>query len=197
MTVSRKPSMLLYLHGFNSSPQSHKAQVMRQFCTQYRPDIRFVAPALPVYPDACIKRLQELCDEWVTEYEVALVGSSMGGYLSTWLNQKYGFKAALINPAVKPFELLQDYLGPQFNPYSKEQYLLEQVHVEQLKAIYVPLISNVSDFWLLQQKGDEVLDYRQAIDKYQGCKQTVEEGGDHSFIGFERYSSAIVEFLQL
>ncbi|GAD88193.1 putative esterase [Vibrio halioticoli NBRC 102217] len=197
MTMHNKPSLLLYLHGFNSSPQSHKAQLMREFCQNHRPDIRFVAPQLPVYPEPCIQSLRTLCDELSQEYQIGLVGSSMGGYLSTWLNKEYGFKAALINPAARPFDLLQDYLGPQFNPYTEEKYILKQEHVEQLRAIDVAKINQTADFWLLQQKGDEVLDYRQAVDKFIGCKQTVEEDGDHSFIGFERYPSAIVEFLQL
>ncbi|MCV5960180.1 esterase YqiA, partial [Escherichia coli] len=49
----------------------------------------------------------------------------------------------------------------------------------------------------LQQTEDEVLDYRQAVDKFAKAKQTVEQGGDHSFVGFERYPAQIIEFLEL
>ncbi|RZA09605.1 MAG: esterase YqiA, partial [Moraxellaceae bacterium] len=38
-------------------------------------------------------------------------------------------------------------------------------------------------------------DYRQAVKKYAGCKQTVEEGGDHSFQNFERYLDSGLAFL--
>ena len=125
------------------------------------------------------------------------MGSSLGGYLSTWLNAHYGFKAVVVNPAVKPYELLSDYLGEQVNPYTGEHYVLEQKHIEELKALDVASISQPSDFWLLQQTEDEVLDYRQAVTKFQGAKQTVEEGGDHSFVDFERYPQKIIEFLTL
>ena len=35
---------IVYLHGFNSSPQSHKIGQMRQWLQQHRPDIRLIAP---------------------------------------------------------------------------------------------------------------------------------------------------------
>lgn len=57
----------------------------------------------------------------------------------------------------------------------------------ELKALDVDTISQPDTLWLLQQEGDEVLDYRQAVAKYLGCKQTVEACGDHAFVGFDRY----------
>lgn len=192
-----KQPLLLYLHGFNSSPQSLKAQVMAEFCAQNRPDIKFIAPQLPVYPEPCIAHLKHLCDQYSTTHRVGLVGSSLGGYLSTWLNSQYGFKAVVVNPAAKPYELLQDFLGPQLNPYTQQHYVLDSQHIEQLRAIDVPVIERPGDFWLLQQEGDEVLDFRQSVAKYQGCKQTVEAEGNHSFVDFERFPGAIVEFLEL
>ncbi|MCV5803783.1 esterase YqiA, partial [Escherichia coli] len=58
-------------------------------------------------------------------------------------------------------------------------------------------IASKHSFWLLKQKEDEVLDYRQAVDKFAKAKQTIEQGGDHSFVGFERYPAKIIEFLEL
>ena len=46
------------------------------------------------------------------------------------------------------------------------------------------------------QTGDEVLDYQQAVEKYQHCQLIVEEGGDHSFIGFDNHL-VIADFFQL
>ncbi|EEY44855.1 putative esterase [Vibrio mimicus VM223] len=75
--------------------------------------------------------------------------------------------------------------------------MLEACHIDELKALDTPHIKQPSDFWLLQQKGDEVLDYRQAVEKYRAAKQTVEENGDHSFVDFERYPEQIIQFLEL
>ncbi|WP_413285824.1 esterase YqiA [Vibrio sp. MA40-2] len=198
-----KPSLLLYLHGFNSSPQSLKANQMRAYCAKNRPDIKVLTPQLPCLPEQAEAYLVELVEQHKGSYQIGLVGSSLGGYMAIWLNSLYRFPAVLINPAIRPYELLQDYLGEQINPYTNERYVLQQEHVEQLKSLDVQTVHEPSKFWLLQQKGDEVLDYHQAVNKFSeanvssSAKLTVEEGGNHSFIGFERYPQRIVEFLKL
>ncbi|WP_162047107.1 esterase YqiA [Vibrio taketomensis] len=192
-----KPSLLLYIHGFNSSPLSHKANVMKAYCQQYRPDIKVVVPQLPCFPQQAAECLLALVKQYQSHYQIGLVGSSLGGYMSTWLNSQFGFKAVLVNPAVKPYELLVDYLGEQENPYTHERYTLEACHIDELKALDVVALTNPNDFWLLQQTEDEVLDYRQAVEKFALAKQTVEQGGDHSFVDFERYPKQIIEFLSL
>lgn len=192
-----RPSLLLYIHGFNSSPLSHKANVMKEYCQQHRPDIKVVVPQLPCFPQQAAECLLNIIEQHKDDYHIGLIGSSLGGYLSMWLNSQFGFKAVVVNPAVKPYELLADYLGEQENPYTHQRYVLESVHIDELKVLDTPVIKQAKDFWLLQQTEDEVLDYRQAVDKFSGAKQTVEEGGDHSFINFERYPQQIIEFLQL
>lgn len=192
-----RPSLLLYIHGFNSSPLSHKANVMKEYCQQHRPDIKVVVPQLPCFPQQAAEYLLNIIEQHKDDYQIGLIGSSLGGYLSMWLNRQFGFKAVVVNPAVKPYELLADYLGEQENPYTHQRYVLESVHIDELKALDTPIIKQAKDFWLLQQTEDEVLDYRQAVEKFLGAKQTIEEGGDHSFVNFERYPQQIIKFLQL
>ncbi|HCH3860268.1 TPA: esterase YqiA [Vibrio parahaemolyticus] len=192
-----KPSLLLYIHGFNSSPLSMKANLMREYCALHRPDIKVIVPQLPCFPEQAAQLLLDIVEQYKDDYNIGLVGSSLGGYMSTWLNAKYGFKAVVVNPAVKPYELLVDYLGEQTNPYTHETYTLEACHIDELKALDVQSIASPNSFWLLQQTEDEVLDYLQAVDKFAKAKQTVEQGGDHSFVGFERYPAKIIEFLEL
>ncbi|BDR14597.1 esterase YqiA [Vibrio sp. STUT-A11] len=192
-----KPSLLLYIHGFNSSPLSMKANLMREYCQQHRPDIKVIIPQLPCFPQLAAQLLLEIVEQYQKDYRIGLVGSSLGGFMSTWLNSQFGFKAVVVNPAVRPYELLVDYLGEQTNPYTNETYTLETCHIDELKALDVQSIASPDSFWLLQQTGDEVLDYRQAVNKFAQSKQTVEQGGDHSFVSFERYPAKIIEFLEL
>ncbi|PKF50360.1 esterase YqiA [Enterovibrio nigricans] len=191
------PPLLIYIHGFNSSPLSAKAQQIQAWCETHRPDIKLEVPRLACYPSDAANQLKALVNTYQGDYRIGLVGSSLGGYLSTWLNAQFGFPAVVVNPAVKPYELLVDYLGPQQNPYTGEQYVFEAHHMGDLKALDTESISHPDTIWLLQQEGDEVLDYSQAVAKYQGCKQTVEAGGDHAFVGFDRYPAKIIQFLGL
>ena len=58
-----------------------------------------------------------------------------------------------------------------------------------------PAISEHHRYWLLVQSADETLDYRLAVNKYKGCRQRIEQGGDHSFQHFENHIPAAIEFL--
>ncbi|WP_338057075.1 esterase YqiA [Salinivibrio socompensis] len=167
-------SALLYLHGFNSSPDSLKARQMREYCHRHRPDIEVLVPQLPSHPAPTIHLLTELVDTYGATHQLGLVGSSLGGFLATWLSERYQLPAVLVNPAVRPYELLQDYIGEQVNPYTQERYCLDAADIGALRELDVPSLSEPARIWLLQQMGDEVLDYRQAVDKFSASKQTVE-----------------------
>ena len=56
------------------------------------------------------------------------------------------------------------------------------------------MISRPERYLLLVQTGDEVLDYRLAVEKYRGARQVVIEGGDHGFRNFSDYIPMILEF---
>ncbi|MDX1269641.1 MAG: YqiA/YcfP family alpha/beta fold hydrolase, partial [Oceanisphaera sp.] len=107
---------LLYLHGFNSSPQSIKAQLMQEYLQQKRPDIHFICPQLAATPAAAWAQIAAICDQIKGPFGVA--GSSLGGFFATRVAEQFGVRAVVINPAVHPHVLLQDYLGEQINPYT-------------------------------------------------------------------------------
>src|SRR5262245_39375998 len=186
--------MLIYIHGFNSSPASVKARLMRERLASARDGMELLAPALPHRPAAAAALLDELATQHA---DAAFVGSSLGGYYATWLAEKHGVKAVLVNPAVRPYELLRQALGKQRNLHTDEEYDFTEQHLAELAALEVPAITRPERYLLMVETGDEVLDYRAAVARYRGCKQLVIEGGDHGFSDFALYLDAVLDFCRV
>jgi uncharacterized protein len=181
--------VIVYLHGFNSSPQSHKAQVLRRYMAERGLASHYACPALPPRASAALQAI----DPWWRSREVCYVGSSLGGFYATYLAETHGAKAVLINPAIEPHIGLRAYLGPQKNLYTGEPYELTEAHLAEWERLVVPRITP-SRYLLLVETGDEVLDYRQAVRRYAGCEQVVVSGGDHSLQSFPQHLPRILAF---
>lgn len=188
-------SLLLYIHGFLSSPHSHKAQQVQSWIKQHRPDMDYACPALTAYPDEAIACLQDVIERHLPQ-PVYLLGSSLGAYYATHLAEKYSLRTVLINPAVAPYRLISDYLHQDLKNYhNEERYHLGTEHIELLRALETDRLQYPDNFWLMVQTGDETLNYRDAVEKYRACRQLIEDGGDHSFQNFERWLPDIFQFL--
>lgn len=189
---------LIYLHGFISSPQSHKAVQLGDYLQRHHPAVCYQVPALGDTPDQAYERGEKAVADSLARFDtVALIGSSMGGFLATVLAERFGLRAVLINPVVRPQNLVDKFIGEHHNPYTGSRFCLDSGHVDILTALYLPEMARPQHYWALLQQGDETLDYRWAEAYYQASKLTVEPGGDHSFQGFERYFPQVVEFLGL
>jgi len=186
--------VVLSLHGFHSSPNSLKARQLAEHIKQHHPDITFLCPQLPCLPDQMWQLIESIFARH-KEDTIGVVGSSLGGYLATKIAEQYQSKVIIVNPAVTPYLLLQAYEGEQTHPYTGETYLIDNRFMENMKVLDVKKISAPQHCWVLLQQDDEVLDYQQALSKYQGCKISCETGGNHSFIGFDRYIADIITFL--
>ncbi|WP_293745667.1 YqiA/YcfP family alpha/beta fold hydrolase [uncultured Paraglaciecola sp.] len=186
--------VVIYLHGFLSSPESQKATQTLNFVKTYFPNLTIEIPQLSNYPNDAVTIIEQ-CITKHKDKKLRFIGSSLGGFLSTFMVEKYSGKAVLINPAVRPFELLGDFLGEHINPYTQQKFLLENKHIDELRELDTPTLKPTSDYWVLLQTADETLDYRQAESKYQEYKLSIEQGGDHSFQDFQRFLPDIFRFL--
>ncbi|WP_198781098.1 YqiA/YcfP family alpha/beta fold hydrolase [Shewanella putrefaciens] len=190
--------MLLYIHGFNSSPFSDKAVMTAQYMAQHHPSLAFHQPQLPNTPKAAMSLLLEYVMAAREANEpLTYIGSSLGGYFASYLAEHYGGRAVLVNPAVRPFELFDEFMGPQFNPYTGQHYQVLPKHKLEVAEFNTAVIRNPDRFLVLLQTGDEVLDYREALNKYHHCQLRIEAGGDHSFVGYGQHLQTVSHFLHL
>ena len=186
---------LVYLHGFNSAPQSVKGQMLARAAAALPDPPRFHLPQLPHRP---AQAMREVC-EWIERQglppnELAVIGSSLGGFYATHLAEKYGARAIVINPAIRPHEDLRPYLGRQRNLYTGEEYDVTPAHFAELAALAVPRITRPERYFLLVRTGDELLDWREAIVVYAGAHQYVKGGGDHGWIDFDAETLSVLRF---
>ncbi|MDX5444818.1 MAG: esterase [Zoogloeaceae bacterium] len=192
--------MIIYLHGFRSAPASNKARTLRQRMEQRGLGHAFWCEQLPHVPARAIALIEQAIME-ARERDPAcsptLVGSSLGGYYATFLAERHTLRAAVINPAVVAPIDLAPWTGTQTNLYTGEAFEFTMEHIEQLRALDTGTLADPRRYWLLVETGDEVLDYRHAVEKYRGARQTVLEGGDHGFSRWNDYLDDIIAFAGL
>ena len=192
-----KTRKLLYLHGFNSSPESHKAQLMNQYMSEHDCLQYLICPQLPTVPEEAKDFLEKVVETELEQQQLSFVGSSLGGYYATYLAEKYGGNAVLINPSVKPYVTLEAYLGENKFYFDEGYWEFNESHIEQLKTMDVAELNDAERYMVLLQTGDETLDYREAELKYKNSQCIIEQGGDHSFTGLERFIPQILEFCNI
>ncbi|MGV8990470.1 MAG: YqiA/YcfP family alpha/beta fold hydrolase [Thiobacillus sp.] len=185
--------MIVYLHGFNSSPASGKAKQLGEYMTGLGRLADYYCPALPNSPREAIIKIESTLAR-TNPATVTVVGSSLGGFYATWLAEKNGWKAVLVNPAVHAHKLMRTAIGTQTNWHTGEKWVLTDAHLAEMAALDVEHITRPERYLLLAQKADEILDYRDAVTYYAGATQLIEEGGDHGFTHFERHFQTILDF---
>jgi uncharacterized protein len=185
--------MILYLHGFRSAPQSFKARLIAARLQSLGRGAEYHCPQLPASPRAAISLALDIVAGFPVE-EVALIGSSLGGYYATYLAEQLGCRAVLLNPAVKPPRELEKYVGITTAYHSEEPFEFRREYIDELKALEVEKITRPERYFLLAATGDEILDWREMAAHYSGARQLIIEGSDHGISDFERYADQVLSF---
>jgi predicted esterase YcpF (UPF0227 family) len=186
---------IVYLHGFNSSPQSVKGRAIARAAAALADPPRFHLPALAHRPAEAIR---DVCS-WVDSAAIdprslAFIGSSLGGYYATWLAERYGARAVVINPAIRPAVDLRAFLGCQRNPHTGADYEITLAHFAELEALEIERITRPDRYFLLVRTGDELLDWRVAAAFYAGAFQYVAGGGNHGWEDFGDEIASVLRF---
>jgi predicted esterase YcpF (UPF0227 family) len=188
---------LVYLHGFRSSPQSTKARQMAAWVQRHRPDVAWWCPQLPPSPREAMALIDEGVSTWPRS-QMAVVGSSLGGFYATLVAERFGCPAVLLNPAVHPARDLAQYIGETTAWHSDERFFFEARFVDELAQMAPAAITRPERYFAIIAKGDEVLDWREMTARYVGCRIKLIEGSDHALSDFESaHRSDVLRWLGL
>jgi len=188
--------MIIYLHGFNSGGNAHKATWLRQHCA---PIVLFSPTYEPHRPHEAARDLRKfiarLRRENPQDPKLMLVGSSLGGFWAQFLAPEFGASLVLINPSVRPDETLARHTGRYPNLATGGETVLTDADVAALRDYRVEPCNPRVPTLLLLDEADEVLDSRIAAAAFRGCGRTlVYPGGSHRF---EHLPEALPEILAL
>lgn len=192
--------MILYLHGFRSSPQSFKARLMAA-AMQARTELdQWRCPQLPPSPAAAIELARAQALELIAltpgrnPAAVTIVGSSLGGYYATYLAQQLGTRAVLLNPAVHAARDLATQVGTQQDFHTGAPFEFLPAYVGELERLRIDHPTNPGRYLLIAATGDEVLNWREMQDFFAGCAQIIVPGSDHGLSDFEQWLPKVMEF---
>jgi predicted esterase YcpF (UPF0227 family) len=190
-------TLLVYLHGFRSSPRSSKAvmtgDAIQALSTAANP-IEWYCPQLLASPKESMSLVTEHIDQSKADHLV-VIGSSLGGFYTNYLAEKYGCKAIVLNPAVRAARELAPHVGMMTAYDSEEPFDFRPEYIDELKALQVEKISNPHRYFLIAAKGDELLDWREMVDFYPGAKHLVLEGSDHGIADYQTHLPQVIDFV--
>src|SRR5690554_6681769 len=183
-------SGVLYLHGFNSGAESPKARLVNAACAAVEGEpLHCQTPQLPHRPRAALALAETLLAELGPRPLV--VGSSMGGFLASCLAERHALRAVVINPAVQPAALVDEWLGVDFtNAYTAERFTVENSHRDELAGL-TPSRLDPRRYLVLLATDDEALDSSAGFAAYRGARMILHPGGDHGFSMLADYLPAL------
>ena len=188
---------LLYLHGFRSSPQSTKAQMMAARVQADHENVRWWCPQLPPSPREAMGLIQRGTADWPAD-QMAVVGSSLGGFYATALAQQRGCRAVVLNPAVDPARDLAAHIGEQTAWHDPaEHFFFRPEYIDELRALQTGPLTHPERTFAVIAKGDELLDWREMTARYASARIRLLEGSDHALSDFDDHIDAVHEFLAL
>lgn len=186
---------LLYLHGFRSSPQSAKAVLLQHALQLRHPNVHWHCPQLPGSPAAASALIAHAVADWPAE-RFAVVGSSLGGLYATWLAERTGCRAVLLNPAVHAARDLAAQVGLHSMWHDPRTFLeFRSEYVTELRALEVARISHPQRYLAIIAKDDAVLDWQEMAAHYRGAEMAVLQDGGHGLANFSDQLDRIFGFL--
>jgi len=193
----RANTLVVYLHGFRSSPRSSKASMTGnavKALTDTHFQFEWYCPQLLSSPKASMDMVVKHIEATKAQ-RVIVIGSSLGGFYANYLAEKYQCKAIVLNPAVRAARELAPHVGMMTWYDSNEPLDFLPEYIDELLALQIEKISNPEQFFLIAAKGDELLDWQEMVNYYSGARQLVLEGSDHGISEYAEHLPAVIDFI--
>ena len=193
-----RTTLLVYLHGFRSSPNSSKAvmtgEAVRALST---PDnvYEWYCPQLLASPKESIDMVVKHIDQSKAD-RMVIIGSSLGGFYTNYLAEKYQCKGIALNPAVYAARELEPHVGMMTAYDSEEPFDFKAEYIDELRALQVNGITDSNRYFLIAAKGDELLDWKEMAAFYPDAKQLILEGSDHGISEYADHLPTVIEFIE-
>lgn len=186
--------MILYLHGFRSSPRSFKVGLFASRMAALGRADAFACPQLSGRPAEAIEQARALI-KGIGPDSLTLVGSSLGGCYATFLAEQTGCRAVLLNPALRAFEKLASQVGHHTAYHGGgPDFEFRRSYLEELRVLDVPTITRPERYFLVAATGDEVLDWREMVAGFPGARHKVIQGSDHGLADFADSIDEVLAF---
>lgn len=191
-------TLLVYLHGFRSSPRSSKAVMTGQAITALTSkdhSYEWYCPQLLASPKQSMDMVTSHIDQSDAD-NIIIIGSSLGGFYTNYLAEKYQCKGIALNPAVYAARELEPHVGMMTEYDSDKPFDFKAQYIDELRALQVEKISDPQRYFLIAAKGDELLEWKEMVAFYKGAKQLVLEGSDHGIADYADHLPAVMDFIQ-
>jgi len=183
--------MILYLHGYRSSPASAKARRLHAALAAAGRADDYLCPPLPPSPRAAAE-VALASAQLEDPRHLFVVGSSLGGYYATWLVETLGCRAVLLNPAVRPYDLFATRAAAGIADAA-----VAPEYLDELRALEVGALAQPGRYFLVAATGDEVIDYREMLARYAGCPARLIQGSDHALSDFDAHLPEVLRFCEV
>jgi len=168
---------IIVIHGFASSGNSIKSKfIKKEFGSAVK------TPSLPSIPEKDIEILEKIIQDCS---DPLLIGSSLGGFYSLYMSQKYNLDSILINPLLH-IDDIKPYIGNHKYYDNDEIFSFKFDDYLFLKNIEKIIINNKkynSKIYIIVSKNDKIIPFTKSLDFFYSANVNLKvyKNGNHSF----------------